>query len=161
MFHDWYCMTDVLHIHIPFLKVMTEKKTYFKKVTTGEQMMSCVLTRSLIMGHVLDCTQQQRCRLSHTPQSASRECPNGAVWYMTREWAAFHTLDFFMPLDGFTSRQWCEAPVSTFTTIIPFISIKVSITGQRWDQINGPWLWNTGCSYSEKRKRRRGQERER
>lgn len=89
------------------------------------------------MGHVLDCTQQLRHRVSYTVQSASRECPNGAVWYITQEWAAFHTLDFFMPLDGFTSRPGCEAPVSTFTTIIPFISIKVSITGQGWDQING------------------------
>lgn len=56
---------------------------------------------------------------------------------MTLEWAAFHTLDFFMPLDGFTSRPGVRRQLSTFTTIIPFISIKVSITRQRWDQIMG------------------------
>lgn len=36
-----------------------------------------------------------------------------------------------MPSGGFTSLADREAPVSTFTTIIPFVSMKVSITGQR------------------------------
>ncbi len=103
------------------------------------------------MGHVLDCTQQQRRWLSHTLQSASRERPNGAAWYMTRERAAFHT-GLFYASGWFYITSGCEAPVSTFTTIIPFISIKVSITGQRLDQINGPWWWNTVRSYPEKRK---------
>lgn len=36
-----------------------------------------------------------------------------------------------MPSGGFTSQKDREAPVSTFTTIIPFVSMKVSITGER------------------------------
>lgn len=36
-----------------------------------------------------------------------------------------------MPSGGFTSPMDRETPVSTFTTIIPFVSMKVSITGQR------------------------------
>lgn len=36
--------------------------------------------------------------------ASRRVCPNGAVWYMTRERAAFHALDSFMTSDGFTSR---------------------------------------------------------
>lgn len=34
-----------------------------------------------------------------------------------------------MPSGGFTSPADREAPVSTFTTIMPFVSMKVSITG--------------------------------
>lgn len=86
-------------------------------------------TKVLIMVRVLHCIWQQRRGLSGTPQPPSRECPNGTVV----QWAAFHTLDFFMPLDGFTSRPGVRRQLSTFTTIIPFISIKVSITRQRWD----------------------------
>lgn len=36
-----------------------------------------------------------------------------------------------MPSGGFTSPTDREVPVSTFTTIIPFVSMKVSITGQQ------------------------------
>lgn len=68
---------------------------------------------------------------------------------MTREWAAHHTLYFYI-------KSRCEVPVPTFISVIIYhLNIKDSITGQRLDQINGPLIIREQKKINKKRERER------
>lgn len=145
MLHDWICLADAPHIHFPFKSNEDRLLEGHNRETNG-----VLCTEVLINNGACPRLHSDAGWATHHIASQSWVSLWCCMIHDTGVGSISH-FGLFYVFGWFYITSGCEAPVSTFTTIIPFISIKVSITGQRLDQTNGPWWWwNTVRSHSEK-----------